>query len=189
MKLLIDLNNKSEIGPIEWEFVHDMQTIIPKLITPELILLTEDFLDVIPAKWKTIKQMLEKHVSHENIVYCAMSDTENLGNDFQVKGILKNKNEDPLDFHKVVIFDKDKFEDDYIGTVITNKKGQFSLYFGKKTFSDFGIEQEPDIYFRVYYLKGGKFANLGKITPDRCDKTITKERRFIYDFGDVFLSS
>ncbi len=187
MKLLIDMDNKSEIGPVEWEFIHDMQVIAPGSITPEMIRLTDDFMVKIPKQWKEIRIQLRKHVSHDRTIHCAIADIDNMGNEFTAKGTLENKNGEVLDFHKIVIYDEDKFEDDYIGTVITDKDGKFSLSFGKKTFSDFGIEAEPDIYFRVYYWKDGKFDVLGKITPKNVEKTITKEKKTIYDFGTVAL--
>lgn len=185
MKSLIDMENKSEIGLIDWEFIHDMQGITPQMITSEKILLTEEFLVKIPRKWKEIKDKLATHMVQGKAIHCAIADIENLGNEFKIRGTLQNKNEEPLDFHKIVVYDEDKFEDDYIGTVITDKEGKFSLAFGKKTFSDFGMESEPDIYFRIYYWKDGKFNVLTKITPPVYEKIVTKEKHTVYDFGII----
>jgi hypothetical protein len=181
------MDNKSEIGVIDWEFIHDMQGIAPEMITPELIYLTQNFLNKIPAKWAKIKKLLSKHVSPKGPVHCAISDIENLGNEFKVKGTFKNQEGNVLAFHKVVVYDKDKFEDDFIGAVITDKDGAFSLAFGKKTFSDFGMEAEPDIYFKVYSWNGKLFQELGKTMPDVFERIETSDDKIIYQFGVVTL--
>ncbi len=185
MRLLIDMDNKSEIGIIDWEFIHDMQGIAPELITPEIIYLTRDFLDKIPSKWNKIKGKLDEHVQAKRTIHCAISDIENLGNEFKLRGTLKNKSGDTLSFHKVVVYDKDKFEDDYIGAVMSGKEGHFSLAFGKKTFSDFGLEAEPDIYFKVFRWDGERFLEMGKTMPDVFERTETDEDKIIYEFGIV----
>jgi hypothetical protein len=187
MRLVIDMDSKNEIGFIDWEFIHDMQGIAPDLITPEIIYLTGEFLKKIPKKWSKIKAKLSGHVIHNRTVHCAISDIENLGNEFKLRGTLKNKKGDTLGFHKVVVYDKDKFEDDYIGAVITDKNGDFTLSFGKKTFSDFGLEAEPDIYFKVFFWKDSRFNELGQTMPEVFEKSETKEGKIIIEFGVVTL--
>ncbi|MCP5106523.1 MAG: hypothetical protein GY950_24275, partial [bacterium] len=123
----------------------------------------------------------------EHVVYVAIADIENLGNEFKVRGTFKNKNGEPLAFHRVVVYDKDRFEDDYIGAVITGKDGSFALAFGKKTFSDFGLEAEPDIYFKVFCWETGMFAQIGKIMPEVFEKTETKEKKTLLEFGVITL--
>lgn len=145
MRQLIDMNHKNEIDIIDWEFIHDMQGIVPELITPEMIRLTKEFLNEIPSKWREIKLKLAKHIDPKQVVYVAIADMENLGNEFKIRGTLKDKEGNVLSFHRVIVYDEDRFEDDYIGSVITDKDGRFSLSFGRKTFSDFGLEAEPEI--------------------------------------------
>ncbi|UCH97743.1 MAG: hypothetical protein JSV88_13070 [Candidatus Aminicenantes bacterium] len=185
MRLLFNMDNKTEIGYIDWEFIHDMQGIAPELITPEVIYLTPGFLRKIPKKWKKIKSKLKEHVDPDRTIHCAISDIENLGNEFKLRGTLKNKEGEILDFYKVVVFDKDRIEDDYIGAVITDKKGNFTLSFGKKTFSDFGLEAEPDIYFKVYQWQGNRFVEIGKTMPEVFEKTETIGNKILYEFGIV----
>ena len=185
MKKLIDMTNKSEIGFVDWEFIHDMQGCVPDLITPEIICLNDQFISAIPTKWEKIKKQLEEHVSSKHVVHLAISDTENLGNEFKVKGTLKNKKGEPLGFHRLVIFDEDRFEDDYIGAVITDKDGNFSLAFGKKTFSDFGMETEPDIYFKIFFWDKDKFTQLARVMPEVFEKSETREKNILLEFGVV----
>jgi len=185
LRLLYDIDNKNEIGYIDWEFIHDMQGIVPDMITPEIVYLTSDFLKKIPSKWKKIQTKLKKNVMSGKTVHLAISDIENFGNEFKIRGTLKNNEGEILDFHKVVIFDKDRFEDDYIGAVITDKKGDFSLSFGKKVFSDFGLESEPDIYLKVYTWDGERFIQIGEVIPEIFEKTETKEQKIILEFGIV----
>ena len=187
MKLLINMDNKSEIGMIDWEFIHDMQGIAPELITPEIIYLSQDFLKRIPDKWNKIKSKLKTHVVPKRTIHCAISDIENLGNEFKVRGTFKSKNGDILKFHKVAVFDKDRFEDDYIGTAVTDENGIFTLSFGKKTFSDFGLEDEPDIYFKVFAWKDERFVEIGKTMPQVFEKIETAEGKIILDFGIVMI--
>jgi hypothetical protein len=185
VRLLIDMDNKSEIGVIDWEFIHDMQGVAPEMITPEIIYLTREFLEKIPAKWDKIKGKLKEHLTAKQPVHCAISDIENLGNEFKLRGTLHNNEGEPLGFHKVVVYDKDRFEDDYIGAVISNKKGEFTLAFGKKTFSDFGLEAEPDIYFKIFSWNGERFLELAKTMPPVHERVETDEDKIIYEFGVV----
>jgi hypothetical protein len=185
LKQLIDLTNKNEIGFVDWEFIHDMQGVVPELITPEIIQLTPEFLKKIPTEWEKIKIQLQKHTSHKHITYVAISDTENLGCEFKVRGILKNKEGHSLGFHRIVIFDEDPVEDDFIGAVITDKDGCFSLAFGKRVFSDFGMEHEPDIYLKIFTWDNGKFTEIAKVIPGLFETIETQEGYKIYDFGVI----
>ncbi|MCX6582457.1 MAG: hypothetical protein NT166_19980 [Candidatus Aminicenantes bacterium] len=185
MKQLIDMTNKKEIGFVDWEFIHDMQGVVPDLITPEIIHLTGEFLKKIPGEWGKIKSLLEKHTSPKHVTHIAISDIENLGCQFKVRGTLKNKKGDVLDFHRVVVFDQDPMEDDFLGAVITDKDGNFSLAFGKRVFSDFGLEAEPDIYLKIYAWETEKFIQIGKCTPPVFEKMETKEGYKIFEFGVI----
>lgn len=185
MRQLIDMTNKNDIGYVDWEFIHDMQGIVPELITPEIILLTKKFLDHIPPKWNEIKAKLAAHSIPKETVYVAISDLENMGNEFKIRGILKSKEGEILSFHRVIVMDEDRFEDDYLGAVITDEDGNFTLSFGKKAFSDFGLESEPDIYLKVFFFKDGQFHPLGKATPQIFEKSETIEKKTIYEFGVV----
>lgn len=182
---LIDMDNKVEIGFIDWEFIHDMQGIAPELITPEFISLNKNFLEKIPQKWEKIKIKLARDLGRRELVHAAIADVENLGDDFKIRGALKDQTGNPLAFHKVIIFDEDKFEDDYIGAVITDKNGNFSLSFGKKTFSDFGMEAEPDIYLKIFAWKDGRFHEIKKIVPKVHTKSITSESKVIFEFDVI----
>ena len=185
MRNLIDMDNKVEIGYIDWEFIHDMQGIAPELINPEYIYLNRAFLDKIPKKWEKIKIRLAKHLKGHDLIYAAISDVENLGNEFKIRGTLKDKKGNILAFHKVVVFDEDKFEDDYIGAVITDKNGNFTLSFGKKTFSDFGLEAEPDIYFKIFFWKENGFHESSRVMPEVRKKSETSEGKIIYGFDVI----
>jgi hypothetical protein len=185
VRLLIDMDNKSEIGVIDWEFIHDMQGIAPEIITPEIIHLTREFLEKIPPKWDKIKEKLKGHLKSKQPVHIAIADIENMGNEFKLRGTFHSPDGEPLDFHKVVIYDKDRFEDDYIGAVITDKEGRFSLAFGKKTFSDFGLEAEPDIYFKVFSWDNERFLEIGKIMPSVHERIETEGKKIIYEFGVI----
>jgi len=184
MRRLVDMDNKSEAGLIDWEFIHDMQGIAPDQITPEQIYLTRDFIKKIPEKWHAIKTKLAEHVSPDKIIHLAISDLENMGNEFKVRGIFKNKKGEVLAFHKIVLYDEDRFQDDYLGAVISNAEGEFTLAFGKKVFSDSGLETEPDIYFRVYYWENGNFHELGRIMPDVFQKT-EAGNHVVIEFGVI----
>jgi len=187
VRQLIDMDNKSDVGFIDWEFIHDMQGTAPEMITPEIIFLTREFLNKIPAQWSNIKAKLGNHVSPDRTIHCAISDIENLGDDFKIKGTLKSKDGTPLAFHKAVVYDKDRFEDDYLGAVITDKNGFFSLAFGKKTFSDSGLESEPDIYFKLFTWKESHFIKLTEIMPEVFEKTETAGKKVLIDFGVIIV--
>ncbi len=187
MRNLIDMDGKSDIGHIDWEFIHDMQAIDPDHITPEIVYLTKDFLDKIPEKWSVIKSKLAGHVKKGKTVHIGIEDVENLGNDFKIRGILKDKQGHPMAFCKIVAMDKDPVEDDYLGAIITNKDGEFTLSFGKRTFSDFNMEAEPDVYFKVFTWRDSKFYPIGSVTPEVLEKVTTREGKIVFEFGVVEL--
>ncbi|MCK4761745.1 MAG: hypothetical protein KAW12_06050 [Candidatus Aminicenantes bacterium] len=185
MRNIIDMDNKIEIGFIDWEFIHDMQGIAPGMINPQFISLNNEFLNKIPKKWEKIKTKLAKHLKGKELIHAAISDVENLGSEFKIRGTLRDKKSEPLSFHKVVVMDEDKFEDDYIGAVITDKDGGFSLSFGKKTFSDFGLEAEPDIYLKISFWRDGLFHELTRVTPEVRKKSETSGDKIIMEFGVI----
>ena len=85
MRLLIDMDNKSEIGMIDWEFIHDMQGIAPELITPEIIYLTQDFLDKIPGKWSKIRSKLEERTPNRNTIYNGNGNRNGFSDEYKKK--------------------------------------------------------------------------------------------------------
>lgn len=187
MRKLINMDEKSEIGFVDWEFIHDMQGLVPEYINPELISLNKDFLGQIPSKWTELKQKLAKHLRGKEMVHVAIADVENLGNDFKIRGTLQDKEGNHLSYYKVVVFDEDKFEDDYLGAVITNEQGMFELSFGKKTFSDFGLEAEPDIYLKIFLWQEGRFFEMSRIVPEVFEKTEFNGDKVLIEFGTIIL--
>ncbi len=186
MRRVVDMKHQNEVGFIDWEFIHDMQDIVPDQITSELIFLDKKFLAKIPAKWNKIKKMLIDHLlPNEKIVPLAISDIENMGNEFKLRGTIQNEDGTALGFHKVIVMDKDRFQDDYIGAVISDEKGDFTLSFGKQTFSDFGLEQEPDIYFKIFKWNGSQFIEIEKIMPEVSKRSVTDDKHTIYEFGVI----
>lgn len=58
------------------------------------------------------------------------------------------------ELYKVRLFDKDVFDDDYIGESGLDDNGQVSIKFNQSAFGDLGnLEKTPDLYFAV--LKNG----------------------------------
>lgn len=176
---------QKEAGMADWEFIHDMQGVAPEMITPEMIRLTRKFLECIPPKWQNLKKQLAAHVKPDAVVYIAISDIENLGDEFKIRGVLRGEDGLPLAFHRLVIYDKDRFEDDYLGAVITDRDGAFSLAFGKKVFSDFGLDAEPDVYIKLFRWKNDLFEKITEITPLVHEKISTADGHNIIDFGVV----
>ena len=57
--------------------------------------------------------------------------------------------------YSVRLFDKDIFDDDFLGTSALNKKGQAKFKITEKHFAGFAkLDEKPDFYFVVY--KNGK---------------------------------
>lgn len=187
MRRLVDMNNKKEAGFADWEFIHDMQGLVPDLITPEMIQLNREFINHIPEKWKNIKKQLAGHLDLKGTVYIAISDMENLGNEFKIRGYLQDKDGEHLAFHRVVLYDKDRFNDDYLGAVITDKDGKFTLEFGKKVFSDFGLEAEPDVYLKIFRWNKDRFEEKTEVTPEVFEKTETQGGHIIMEYGTIII--
>jgi hypothetical protein len=185
MKRLIDMDNKSDVGTIDWEFIHDMQGIVPHLINYNGMILKRDFLEKIPEKHVKIKKALARHLTKKSTIHLAFSDIENRGTEFKVTGTLVEKGGRPLAFYKVEIFDEDRFEDDFIGSVITDEKGTFSMLFGKQVFSDFGLEALPDIYFKIFEWKKDQFVEKARLMPKPHEISETSQNKHLLEFGII----
>ena len=185
MKRLIDMDNKSDVGTIDWEFIHDMQGIVPHLINYNVMVLKRDFLESIPEKYTKIKKELARRLAKNNTIHLAFSDIENRGTEFKVTGTLVDKEGSPLAFHKVEIFDEDRFEDDFIGSVITDEKGRFTILFGKQVFSDFGLESMPDIYFKIFSWQHNQFVEKIRIMPLPHEISETDLHKTLIEYGVI----
>jgi hypothetical protein len=185
MKKMIDMNHRSEIGTIDWQFIYDMQVLAPDQVSHDLIRLTDDLLHKIPAKWKELKKKMSSHLDRQGTTFIAICDVENQGQDFTIEGTLKDTKGQPRPFHRLLIYDKDRFEDDYLGFVVTNDAGAFTLMFGKKVFSDFGLDSMPDIYFKVAEWDGQIFREIGKIKPKPHKVTHFTGGRIAIDFAVI----
>lgn len=71
------------------------------------------------------------------------------GSKYTVTGTVRNKANDEgiLDLH-VLVYDKDRFTDDFLGIAVTDEKGVFSLSFDASEFNRF-FDRKPDLYFIV----------------------------------------
>jgi hypothetical protein len=187
MKKIIDMEHGEEIGLIDWEFIYDMQAIAPEQITADTIVLSHDLLAKIPTKWRPIKQKLAARIHGDETHVLAVSDVENQGNEFKIEGVLQRRGgEATLPFHRLMVFDKDRMEDDFIGSVITDAAGRFTLAFGRRTFSDFGFaEAVPDIYFRVFAWGGKDFQEIARVMPKDFKVSHFPDRKVVIDFGVV----
>lgn len=184
MRCMIDMSRKEPMGLIDWEFIYEMQGIAPEWITADMIRLTPKFLAAIPAKWQKIKSELASHVQKTGVAYIAICDVENEGSDFKITGTLQQQGQ-PLAFRKVVVYDRDRFEDDYLGTVITDAGGCFVLTFSKKAFSDFGLEAMPDIYFRIHTWVDTEFGPAVEIEPKPYKISHFTDKKVLMEFGAV----
>jgi len=54
-----------------------------------------------------------------------------------------------------------------------------------ETFSDFGLESEPDIYLKIYVWRDNYFHQIDKVTPKIVNKIETDDKNIIYEFGVV----
>ena len=189
MRRLINLDQKKDLGVIDWEFIHEMQGIVPDLIKFDQLKLTKEFLKNIPSRWEEISRKLKNDLKGKDHIHFALSDIENRGNEFKLTGRLVDEEINPLDFYKVQIFDQDKWEDDYMGSVLTDGNGEFSLLFGKAVFSDFlGLEAMPDIYFKIFAWNGKDFELYRKkIMPTPHEVTKTSLDKTLIAFGTIIV--
>jgi hypothetical protein len=185
MKNMIDMNHRQPIGTVDWEFIYEMQGIAPERVSPDLIRLDAELLARIPGKWREMRNTLSGHLERRGVTFIALADSENRGTDFKVVGVLHDAAGAPLPFHRVLIYDKDHFEDDYIGSLISDGQGRFELSFGKSVFSDFGMESSPDIYFKVAAWRGDRFEEIARITPKPFKTSQFADGKTLIDFGTV----
>ena len=71
------------------------------------------------------------------------------GSKFTVEGTIKNKltKEGVEDLH-VLVYDKDRLKDDFLGIGITDTSGKFQVKFDASAF-DFFLDRHPELYFIV----------------------------------------
>jgi hypothetical protein len=188
MKKLIDMDRREEIGVIDWEFVYDMQSIAPDMISADTIILNRELLTKIPAKWRVIKQKLSACIHRDETHFLAVSDLENQGNEFKIEGTIRRRESgESLAFHRLMVFDKDRLEDDFIGSIVSDAAGKFALAFGKRTFSDFGFaESIPDLYFRVFsWDREKRFVEIARVMPKDFKVSHFPDRKVAIDFGVI----
>ncbi len=189
MKRMIDMNRRQPIGDVDWEFIYEMQGIAPERVGADMIRLDAALLELVPPRWQALRQALAAHLDRRGITHVALADVENRGSDFKVSATfrLKEATGSPLAFHRVIVFDQDHLEDDFIGTVISDEQGRIELSFGKSVFSDFGMETEPDIYFRVSAWRGERFEEIGRVTGKPFKTTRFAGGKTLLDYGTVTL--
>lgn len=69
------------------------------------------------------------------------------GTIYKVNGTVKKDNKGVLDLH-VEVYDKDIFEDDFLGIGVTDSSGNFKVSFDSSQFSNI-LDRKPDLYFVV----------------------------------------
>ena len=69
------------------------------------------------------------------------------GTIYTVNGTVKKDNKGVLDLH-VEVYDKDIFEDDFLGIGVTDSSGNFEVSFDSSQFSNI-LDRKPDLYFVV----------------------------------------
>ena len=69
------------------------------------------------------------------------------GTIYTVNGSVKKDNKGVLDLH-VEVYDKDIFEDDFLGIGVTDSSGNFEVSFDSSKFSNI-LDRKPDLYFVV----------------------------------------
>ncbi len=74
--------------------------------------------------------------------------------EFQVKGrVVERESGRPIADVRVRAYDKDLLFDDVLGDATTNDRGEFSLSYSKKDFSEL-FEAHPDLYFKIFQQGG-----------------------------------
>ncbi len=74
--------------------------------------------------------------------------------DFKVQGrVIERESRKPIAGIRVRAYDKDFFFDDVLGDATTNDRGEFSITYSKKDFSEL-FEAQPDLYFLVFDRTG-----------------------------------
>ena len=167
-----------------------MQDKAPEDIQGEVITLTSNFINKIPAKQAEIRKRLHSALELKDKTFIAISGLEIEGNDFKIEGFLTDKEHNPLGFHKISVIDKDVIEDDYIGSVITGENGKFVLSFDGETFQDFGFFEKnklPDFRFKIFKWKGNKFKLLKEFMPEIESVTPFGKDKKLIEFGTIIV--
>ena len=110
--------------------------------------------------------------------------------DIKVKARLIGKGHDgPLDGaagYTVRLFDKDQFDDDFLGEERPNENGEVIFTIDAKAFGDFArVESTPDLYFTVYKHQEEIFSSkvLADVDLENSDQKFKMGEGAIIDLG------
>lgn len=73
----------------------------------------------------------------------------------------------------VKVYDKDLFNDDFLGTTMTADDGGFDLEFDEKDFKDWIFDRKPDLYFIISDDKDKELFNTKKFVINNADEKTT----------------
>lgn len=165
MKKLIDMNARKEIAQVDWEFIYEMQRVAPDQVSAERVCLSPELLRKIPEKWKSLREGFNRALGGKSHLPLAVADLDAVEKEFKTEGRLYRQGK-PLGFCKLVVMDKDLFEDDFLGMAITGEDGYFSVSFDAKAFNDIPFiqtKQVPDFLLKLFEWKSDHFAKTSEL--------------------------
>jgi len=189
MRKLINLENGEIIGEVPWFEISDAMKKKADLLKSAIIMVNNSLINLLPSESKTMRKLLNEYYKKSKKITSlpvGVSDTIIDTHDFICKGILKDKNGNPLVSYKLWIYDKDLIENDYLGSVITDKNGEFEFSFSYSAFRDFG-EKIPDFLIKIFKYDDNEFK---LIVNDRKIEDFVEnlEKNFnIVDFGEIII--
>ncbi|MBP7868253.1 MAG: hypothetical protein KA419_20180 [Acidobacteria bacterium] len=192
MKQLVDMERRVVLPHlIDWAFIMELQKVLPALVNSEIVQLNRDVVKAIPPQYKNLVKPLGDVLANRGKVLLAVSDVDVEGDDYKAYGTLAREDGSPLGFCKLVLLDKDLFENDYIGGVITGADGGFRISFGPETFNDFPwfrTKAIPNFIFRVFDWRRNHFEKVAELRPKPANVEKFEGKRYLIDFGVVPVS-
>ena len=189
MRKLINLENGEIIGVVPWFEISEAMKKKSDLLKSAIIMVNNSLINLLPDESKTMRKLLTEYYKQNKKVASlpvGVSDTVINTHDFICKGRLRNKNGDPLVSYKIWLYDKDFMEDDYLGSVITDKNGEFEFSFSYSAFREFG-EKIPDFLIKIFKYNNNEFKLIiDNKRIENFEQSLEKGFKII-DFGEIII--
>jgi hypothetical protein len=135
--------------------------------------ITHQIEDLLPAE---VQALHKEHLNEGDFHYATAIEERQAvtitGKDYKLQARVLWSDERPASNLSVKVYDKDTFNDDFLGETTTADNGGFELAFNEKDFKGF-FDRKPDLYFVITNDKGEKLFNTKAFVVKNADEKTT----------------
>jgi hypothetical protein len=135
--------------------------------------ITHQIENLLPAE---VQALHKEHLNEGDFHYATAIEERQAvtitGKDYKLQARVLWSDERPASNLSVKVYDKDTFNDDFLGETTTADNGGFELAFNEKDFKGF-FDRKPDLYFVITNDKGEKLFNTKAFVVKNADEKTT----------------